>query len=92
MIAKAAVLVAIAARLVAGQACTPLGVDVQDGGSYYFNPSSSASFSFKSSFTGSCSGSITPTIFGPDGSFYTCSALSLSSAAEQESLWYHPPS
>ena len=89
MIAKTAVLVAIAPRLVAGPACTPLGVDVQDGGSYYLNPVSGASFSFKSSFTGSCSGSITPTIFSPDGSFYTCGALSLSSTAEQESVWYH---
>jgi len=87
MFVKTAVLVAIAAHVVAAQGCVPSGIDVQDGGNYYMNPSSGASFSFKSSFSGSCSGGITPTLFAPDGTAYTCGSLALSTTSEQESVW-----
>ena len=56
--------------------CQSSGVNIGNGGTYYFNLASLAPFSFESSFS-QCFGTTTPIIQFPDGTQYTCSATDM---------------
>lgn len=56
--------------------CQSFGVDLANGGTYYFNLASLAPFSFKSDFQ-QCFGTTTPIIGFPDGAQYTCSVTDM---------------
>jgi hypothetical protein len=90
MFLKGSVLLTLAAA-VAAQSCSSSGVDIQDGGTYFIDPSSSASFSFISLFTGSgCSAgtNISPVVIDSGGGQHTCSGISESTGIDEESTWY----
>ena len=75
--------------LVAGQTCSSLGTDIQDGGTYYIDLGSSAPFSFKSTFSGCTSSSVSPILMAPGGAQYSCSSIPVG-PTEQESTWFVP--
>jgi hypothetical protein len=56
--------------------CQPSGVNIANGGTYYFNLASTAPFSFESFFS-QCFGTTTPIIQFPNGAQYTCSATDM---------------
>jgi hypothetical protein len=88
MLLKFGIIVALIAGVVSGQ-CTSSGIDIQDGGTYFIG-SSSASFSFITTFSGCTSSSFIPTLSGPGGVTVSCSALDPSASGQQESTWYFP--
>lgn len=88
MLVKAGITVALVAGIVSGQ-CISNGIDIQDGGTYYIG-SSSAAFSFTTTFSGCTATSFIPTISGPGGVSFSCSALDPSQSGQQESTWYLP--
>ena len=76
---------------VAAQSCSSSGVDIQDGGTYFIDTSSSASFSFISLFAGSgCSSgtSISPVVIDAGGTQHSCSSISESTGVDEESTWH----
>lgn len=90
MFFKGSVLLTLAAS-VAAQSCSSSGVDIQDGGTYFIDNSSAASFSFISLFTGSgCSAatSISPILLDTSGVQHSCSSISESTGVDEESAWW----
>ena len=66
-------------------ACQSYGVDIGNGGIYYFDPNSQVSFSFTSGFV-SCTGTTTPILQVPGGATYTCSTIDVT-LGDVESVW-----
>jgi hypothetical protein len=65
--------------------CQSAGIDIANGGVYYFNLASLAPFSFKTDFQ-QCFGTTTPIIQFPDGAQYTCSATDMNLGVA-ETVW-----
>lgn len=65
--------------------CQPAGIDLANGGTYYYNLGSVAPFSFKTIFT-QCFGTTTPILQFPSGAQYSFSSISLV-MGEGESVW-----
>jgi hypothetical protein len=71
---------AVAAALLASVAsvsaqCTSFGVDISNGGTFFFNPASGAPMSFKGGFTGCITETVTPTMTLPSGNSINCSPI-----------------
>lgn len=65
--------------------CQSAGLDIGNGGTYYYNLASLAPFSFNSIFT-ECFGTTTPILQFPNGAQYTCSSINVA-MGEGESVW-----
>ena len=82
-----ALLVGLSARVVSAQ-CQSFGVDIVNGGTYYINPASTASFSFTTGFTGTCTTDDLPLLQLPDGTELICGFINEAANTVATSTWY----